>query len=77
MPALKLMLYDIDLPVKVAFGKGPAIEKNVARRTWTAWLRPAAEGPVPFTLSLGPIPLVQGELEALPSGGSVLAEGKP
>jgi hypothetical protein len=59
-PGLKVMTYDIDMPLRVQVGREPAVVKAAARRTWTAWPLPAEAGAVPFVISAGGVPLVRG-----------------
>jgi len=77
-PAVKVLLYDIAMPLSVRFDGRPAGERRLARRVWEAWTIPVApERPKTFTVCLGSIPLVNGKLD---DGGAALSGpsgGKP
>jgi len=58
-PSLKIMLYDIDMPLCVRFGDGPATEKPLARRVWKAWPLPLIGRNGEFVISACEIPLLR------------------
>jgi hypothetical protein len=62
-PALKVMLYDIDMPLSVQAEGGPSVEKQVIRLAWTAWPPASAEGSASFVIRAFGIPLVRGRVE--------------
>ena len=60
-PSLKIMLYDIDMPLSVQFEDGQAMEKTLARRTWKDWRLPPGGGGK-FVISACKVPLLRGAL---------------
>ena len=64
--ALKVMAYDIDMPVSVQFGQGPSVAKPLTRRQWMAWQPTAEERNPAFTIRLGDVSLAQGVLRRDP-----------
>ena len=76
-PALKVMLYDVDMPLRVQFGREPAVAKPVSRRVWAVWPRPSPERTEAFVISRGSVPLVRGVLAGKPDGQPDIPGGAP